>query len=108
MNNIDKLYKINNKCVNKTINIEITLYERLKKLVSKEYDATISDVINVIIEDYLENNNPTFYGKKEDVTYRSIRMRRKNLEGLKKMSSKTGISVTRLLNGAIKEFLEKA
>lgn len=107
MNNIDKLYKINNKCVNKTINIEITLYERLKKLVNKEYDATISDVINVIIEDYLENNNPTFYGKKEDVTYRSIRMRRKNLEGLKKMSSKTGISVTRLLNGAIKEFLEK-
>lgn len=108
MNNIDKLYKINNKCVNKTINIEITLYERLKKLVNKEYDATISDVINVIIEDYLENNNPTFYGKKEDVTYRSIRMRKKNLEGLKKMSSKTGISVTRLLNGAIKEFLEKA
>ena len=33
-------------------------------------------------------------------------MRKKNLEGLKKMSSQTGISVTRLVNGAIKEYLE--
>lgn len=106
MNNIDKLYRIDNKCVNKTINIEISLYEKLKKVVSKKYDATISDMINVILEDYLEKNKPTFYGKKEDVIYRSIRMRKKNLEGLKKMSSQTGISVTRLVNGAIKEYLE--
>lgn len=106
MNNVDKLYKIDNKCITKTINIEISLYEKLQNVISKRYDATVSDVINVIIEDYLENNKPTFYGKRDGVIYRSIRMRKKNLEGLKKMSSETGISVTRLINVAIKEFLD--
>jgi predicted CopG family antitoxin len=93
----------------KTINIEDTLYDRLMKFVKKNYDATFSEVINVCIEEYIEKNKPSFYEKPqlETVTYRSIMIRKENLKDLQKMYKKTGISVTRLLNGAVKEFLEK-
>lgn len=108
MGNIDKLYKLDNKNIKKSINIESELYNKLKNLIKTKYDATISEVINVAIEDYIDRNSPSFYGKpkKEFVTYRSIMIRKNSINGLKKMSEKTGISVTRLINGAIKEFLE--
>lgn len=109
MSNIDKLYELENKRIKKSINIEIELYNKLKNLMKTKYDATISDLINVAIEDYIDRNSPSFYGKPkgEFVTYRSIMIRKNNFKELKKMSDKTGISVTRLINGAIKEFLER-
>lgn len=109
MSAISKLYSINNKTMKKTINIEDTLYDRLMKFVKKNYDATFSEVINVCIEEYIEKDKPSFYEKpkRETVTYRSIMIRKENLKDLQKMYKKSGISVTRLLNGAVKEFLEK-
>ena len=109
MSAIDRLYFINNKTIKKTVNIDDTLYNRLMKLVKKNYDATFSEVVNVCIEEYIEKNKPSFYEKPklETVTYRSIMIRKENLKNLQTMYKKTGISVTRLLNGAIKEFLEK-
>jgi metal-responsive CopG/Arc/MetJ family transcriptional regulator len=109
MSAINKLYSINNKTMKKTVNIEDTLYDRLMKFIKKNYDATFSEVINVCIEEYIEKNKPSFYEKPklETVTYRSIMIRKENLKDLQKMYKKTGISVTRLLNVAVKEFLEK-
>lgn len=109
MSTIDKLYSINNKTVKKTVNIEDKLYNRLMKFTKKNYDATFSQVINVCIEEYIKRNKPSFYEKPklETVTYRSIMIRKNNLEQLQKMYKKTGISVTRLLNCAVKEFLEQ-
>ncbi len=108
MSAIDRLYEIDNKAVKKSINIEDTLYSELIKLSQKKYDATISELINVSIEDYIERNSPSYYEKpkRETVTYRSIMIRKKNIDGLKNMHRKTGISVTRLLNASVKEFLE--
>lgn len=107
MSKIDRLYKATNICLKKSINIEDKLYMKLKELITKEYDATISDIINVCVEDYVEKNKPTYYEKpkKETVTYRSIMIRTENLNALKAMQRKTGISVTRLINTAIKEFI---
>lgn len=109
MSAIDRLYPINNKAIKKTINIEDKLYNRIMKFTLDNYDATFSDIINVCIEDYVEKGNPSFYEKPkmETVTYRSIMIRKDNLSSLKTMYQKTGISVTRLLNCAVKEFLEK-
>ena len=108
MGNINKLYKLENKGIKKSINIEVELYNKLKNLMETKYDATISDLINVAIEDYIDKNAPSFYGKpkNEFVTYRSVMIRKNNLKEIKKMSDMTGISVTRLINGAIKELLE--
>ena len=109
MSAIDRLYSINNKTVKKSINIDDSLYKKLMKFTKKNYDATFSEVMNVCIEEYVYENNPSFYEKPENetVTYRSIMIRKENLNNLQKLHKKTGISVTRLLNCAVKEFLEK-
>lgn len=109
MEAILRLYDIDNKTIKRTINIEDTLYKELMTFVNCKYDATFSEIVNICIEDYINKNNPTFYEKTklESITYRSIMIRKNNLEGLYKMYKATGISVTRLLNAAIKDFLEK-
>lgn len=108
MNAIYRLYLKSNPSIQKSISIDDTLYEKLKTLIDKKYDATISDIINVALENYIDKNVPTFYEKPklESTTYRSVMIRSNNLNGLQKMHKETGISVTRLLNSAIKEFLE--
>jgi len=108
MNIRDKLYKKDNKTVSKSINIDDSLYEKIKQSIEIVYDAKLSDVINVAIEEYIEKNNPSYYAKpkKETVTYRNLMLRKKNIKKLNEYHNKTGISFTRLVNGAIKEFFE--
>ncbi len=109
MEPISRLYPINNGTIKKTINIEDKLYERIMKFTERNYDATFSEMINICIETYVQKNSPSFYEKPkhETVTYRSIMIRKENLLNLQAMYKRTGISVTRLLNCAVKEFLEK-
>ena len=104
----DKLYKYNNPIIAKTINIDDSIYNKIKDLSEKVFDATISEIINIAIEEYIKRDKPNFYGKteKETVTYRSIRLRKENVVKLNEYSKSTGISFTRLVNGALKEFLE--
>lgn len=105
----DRLYSIDNKTEKHTINIEDTLYKKLIKFIKKNYDATFSQVVNVCLEDFIKKNKPTYYEKPkgESVTYRSIMFRKNNLKEITKMHKRTGISVTRLINLSVKEFLEK-
>ena len=108
MNIRDKLYKKDNTTISKSINIDDSLYEKIKQSIAKKYDANISDIINVALEEYIERNKPQFYAKPkmETVTYRNLMLRKNNIKKLREYHQKTGISVTRLLNGAIKEFFE--
>lgn len=108
MSAIDRLYKKNNSTVQKSINLEDKLYTDLKQIVEKEYDATISDVINVCIEDLVSNGNVKYYAKPEgEITiYRSIMIRKENVKALNEITKETGISLTRLVNIAMKEFLD--
>lgn len=48
MSAIDRLYSINNKTVKKSINIDDSLYKKLMKFTKKNYDATFSEVMNVV------------------------------------------------------------
>lgn len=109
MNIRDKLYKKDNKTVSKSINIDDSLYEKIRQAIEKKYDASISDIINVALEEYIEKNEPKFYAKPkmESVTYRNLMLRKNNIRKLKEYHQEIGISVTRLVNGAIKEFFEK-
>lgn len=45
--------------------------------------------------------------KMETVTYRNLMLRKNNIKKINEYHQKTGISFTRLVNGAIKEFFEK-
>ena len=109
MSAIDRLYSINNKTVKKSINIDDSLYKRLMRYTKKNYDATISDMINVCIEDLLSTGSVKYYAKPEDeiTIYRSLMIRKENAEALNKITQETGISLTRLVNIAMKEFLDK-
>ena len=109
MSAIDRLYSINNKTVKKSINIDDSLYKRLMRFTKKNYDATISDMINVCIEDLLSTGSVKYYAKPEDeiTIYRSVMIRKENAEALNKITQETGISLTRLVNIAMKEFLDK-
>ena len=104
----DKLYKYNNPIIAKTINIDDSIYNKIKDLSEKVFDATISEIINIAIEEYIKRDKPNFYGKteKETVTYRSIRLRKENVVKLNEYSKSTGISITWLVNEALKEFIE--
>ena len=109
MSAVDRLYSINNKTVKKSINIDDSLYKRLMRYTKKNYDATISDMINVCIEDLLSTGSVKYYAKPEDeiTIYRSVMIRKENAEDLNKITQETGISLTRLVNIAMKEFLDK-
>ena len=108
MSAIDRLYDINNQAIKKSINIDDSLYKKLIYLTQNKFDATISELINVCIEEYAEKNYSTYYEKpdRETVTYRSIMLRENNIDWLSKINKKTGITVTRLINAAIKDFLD--
>lgn len=109
MSAIDRLYKKSNKTIQRCISLDNELYEELKNVVENYYDATISDLVNVCIEDYINENDIKYYAKPfgEISISRSIMIRKDNLEELKRLNETTGISITRLINGAIKDFLEK-
>lgn len=109
MSAIKRLYKKENYTIQKSINLEDKLYTELKKIVEKEYDATISDIVNVCIEDLISSGNIKYYAKPdEEITiYRSVMIRKENVEALNKITQETGISLTRLVNIAMREFLDK-
>lgn len=109
MSALGRLYSIEDILIKKSINLEDKLYNELKIIIDTEYDATISELLNVILEDYFAKGKITYYGKskEETVTYRSIMIRKSNLENLQEANNKTSISITRILNGAVKEFLQE-
>jgi len=109
MGAVNRLYKKDNPTVQKCINLEDTLYTKLKEIADTEYDATISELINVCVEDLIASNNVKYYAKPagEITIYRSVMLRKENIAALNTINQETGISVTRLINMAVKEFLEK-
>ncbi len=109
MNPIERLYRKDNYIIQKSINIEDKLYTKLKELIDEEFDSTISEVVNVCVEELILKENLKYYAKPEGeiVIYRSIMLRKENVDALSKINHETGISVTRLINMAIKEFLDK-
>lgn len=108
MSAVDRLYKKTNYTIQKSINLEDGLYSRLKEIIEKEYDATFSDVVNVCIEDLISGDIKYYPKPKDEITiYRSVMLRKKNIEALNEITKKTGISLTRLVNIAMKNFLDK-
>lgn len=109
MSNVEKLYKKENYRIKKAINIEEGLYSRLKDVVENDYDTNYSKIINVCIERLLQQKEIKFYYKPEGETLavRTFMIRKENKEGLEEIRHKRGIPVSRLINTAIKEFLDE-
>lgn len=109
MEPIQRLYK-KDKIVTRSLHIDEDLYEKLQYLCDEVFDTSISKIINICVETLLQDkNNIKFYKKphKTDSIYRSILFRKEFYDKLIQIRDKKGISFSRLVNGSIKEFLEK-
>ncbi len=109
MEPIQRLYKKGN-LITRSLHIDEDLYNKLQYLSDNVYDASVSKLINVCIETSLLHKDRVKYYKKPyktDSIYRSIMLREEFYEELIRLKDETGISFSRLVNGSIKEFLDK-
>ena len=109
MEPIQRLYKKGN-LITRSLHIDEDLYNKLQYLCDNVYDASVSKLINICVETSLLHKNKVKYYKKPyktDSIYRSIMLREEFYEELVRLKDETGISFSRLVNGSIKEFLDK-
>ncbi len=109
MEPIQRLYK-KDKIVTRSLHIDEDLYAKLQYLCEEVFDTSISKVVNICVETLLQDKeNIKFYKKpyKTDSIYRSILFRKEFYDELIAIRNKKGISFSRLVNGSIKEFLDK-
>lgn len=93
--------------IQRTIEIESSLYDEIEFLSENVYDASISKIINACIDELVETENIKIYTKedKDLFTKHSLLLRKNSLENLEKLKEKYGISVYKLIHIAIKNVL---
>ena len=109
MEPIERLYK-KDKVIARSLHIDQDLYEKLQYLCDNVYDASISKLTNICVETFLKDTNKVKYYKKPYKTesiYRSILFREEFYNKLIEIREETGISFSRLVNGSIKQFIDK-
>lgn len=95
--------------IQKTFEIETTLYDRLEFLSENIYDASISKLINACIDDLVETEDVKLYPKDGNELYlkHSLLLRRYSLDNLETLKMKYDLSVYKLINIAIRRSLEE-
>ena len=109
MEPIQRLYK-KDKIITRSLHIDEDLYEKLQYLCDKTFDTSVSRLVNICVETTLQNKQKIKYYKKPyktDSIYRSILFRKSFYDELIQIREDTGISFSRLVNGSIKDFIDK-
>ena len=106
MSVLDRFWK-HDILIQKTIEIESNLYDKIEYLSENVYDASISKIINACIDDLIEKENVQLYTKEDNelFTKHSIILRKKSLDNLNLLKEKYGISVYKLIHIAIKNVI---
>lgn len=97
------------KWINKNIEIEESLYEKLKILSENELDASINKLIDSCVENFkIENDTIIYYKKPENEISisRSIRLRESMWNKLELLKKDFDISIYKLINMSIKYTLD--
>ncbi len=104
----ERFYK-KEKWVKKSVEIEGILYDRLKDISSQEIDASINKIIDACVEDYEFEDKVIIYKKEKDEinVARSIIVRESVYKKLEEMREKYGISISKIINIAIREGIKK-
>ncbi len=91
------------KLIRKTIEIDNSLYEKLRELSDKKYDASVNKMINVALMELIKTENINVYVKKEgDISLKhTLLIREGVVTGLDKLKDKYDISIYKLTNMAI-------
>lgn len=108
MSVLDKFYK-KDILIQKTIEIDSTLFDKVDFLSKEVYDASISKIINACIDELIEKENISLYEKNEnEISLKhTIILRNSSLEGLEKLKQKYDISINKLINISIHNVLKE-
>lgn len=106
MNVLDRFWP-KDELVQKTIEIESNLYDKVEYLSSNVFDASVSKIINACIDELVETEDVKLYPKQSDelFTKHSIILRKSSLKNLEELKNKYGISVYKLIHIALKNVL---
>ena len=105
MDIIDTLWG-KDKLVQKTMQIEDSLYEELVKLSENMLDASVSKIINACVYEFSHKDKLTMY-QLGDLTKHSVIFRKSAVKKLADMKAKFNISQYVILNIAINSGIEK-
>lgn len=90
------------KLLRRRIEIDCSLYEKLKAL-AKEYDASINKIVNIAIIDMIEKENINIYKRPENelTEAHNFAIRESSYKKLEELKNKYGLSIYKLTNIAI-------
>ncbi len=97
------------KWIKKSAEIEGSLYDRLKEISENELDASINKIVDACISDLELGEKVVIYKKENNEinVARSVIIRESMYKKLEEMREKYGISISKLINIAIRNGLEK-
>ena len=105
MSCLGRLYR-KEKLVSRTLDIDEELYYKLEFLSNERYDASISKLVNISIEELVRTENVQIYKRKNNsYVSRSFLLRESVLDGLYELKSKYRIPIYLLVNIAIRNVL---
>ena len=96
------------KLVKKSVEIEGNLYDKLKEIANEELDASVNKIIDACIDYFEIAEKVVIYRKRKDEinVAKSIIIRESIYKKLEDMREKYGISISKLVNIAIRTGLE--
>lgn len=108
MSILDRFWK-KDELIQRTIEIESSVYDKIEYLSENIYDASVSKLINACIDELIQTENVHLYKKDDDelFTKHSLILRKNSLEGLNSLKEKYGISVYKLIHIALKNVLSE-
>ncbi len=105
MSCLGRLYR-KEKLISRTLDIDEELYYKLEFLSNERYDASISKLVNISIEELVKTENVQIYKRKNNsYVSRSFLLRESVLDGLYELKSKYRIPIYLLVNIAIRNVL---
>lgn len=105
MSCLERLYK-REELVNRTLDIDEELYYKLEYLSKERYEASITKLVNVSVEELINTGNVQLY-KRKNTSYvsRSFLLRKSVLNGLYELKRKYRVPIYLLVNIAIRNVL---
>ena len=105
MNWYDRFYR-KERWIKKSVEIEGKIYDRLKEIANNDLDASINKIIDACIE--IGEKVVIYRKEREEINVaRSIIIRESIYKKLEDMREKYGISISKLVNIAIRVGVEK-
>lgn len=108
MNVLDRFFPKDN-LIQKTVEIDSLLFDKIEYLSQNVYDASISKIINACIDELIFDKKIELYEKsKDEISLKhTIIIREQSLKELEKLKENYDISINKLINIAIYKVLKE-